>query len=256
MNPFFCRIGTKKTITDDLIKLIPKHKTFVEAFVGGGALYFAKEPSEIEIINDLDKELIKGYKLLKKISKKNIERAIGISSNVDDIKPIKKRLEVLNEIQNMKAIDDGLKLYQILITTCNTFSSIGIGKIYQPKSNIQKTNKITQYKERLKNTKIFSTDYKKIIAKFDNVDTFFFLDPPYEKSTGLYKNDTLDYEEMANILSNIKGKFMITINESPIIKKIFKNFIIKHIKVKGLGNSDIGNYDRYRQELIITNYKT
>lgn len=255
MKPFFCRIGSKTSIKDKILKLIPPHKTYVEAFVGGGAIYFAKEPSRFEVINDLDNNLIDGYRLLKKVNNDNILKALEIAERVNEIKNKKNRLEVLNEIVNMKYRDDGLKLYQILITMCNTFSSIGKGKIFKPHSQINKLNEIIEHKERLKNTKIFLTDYKNIINKFDAPDTFFFLDPPYEKSIGLYKNEMIDYEEMNNILSNIKGKFLLTINASPEIRRIFNNFNIKKIKVKGQASSrknvDIG-YDRY--EFIITNY--
>lgn len=38
--------------------MIPEHKLYTESFVGGGAVLFAKEPVECEIINDLNKGLI------------------------------------------------------------------------------------------------------------------------------------------------------------------------------------------------------
>ena len=83
---------------------------------------------------------------------------------------------------------------------------------------------------------------------------FFFLDPPYEDSKTLYKNGVIDYEEMNNLLSNIQGYFMLTINDSPNIRKIFSNFNTKTIVVKSKNkNKNIGNTDR--NELIIMNYR-
>ena len=35
-----------------ILPLIPKHKIYTEAFFGGGAIFFAKPPSEAEVIND------------------------------------------------------------------------------------------------------------------------------------------------------------------------------------------------------------
>jgi DNA adenine methylase len=161
----------------------------------------------------------------------------------------------LNIIANTKSrgVDDGLKLYQILINACNTFGSKGSGNILKESSGNRKMKNINEYKERLKNTKIFSSDYKNIIKKFDATDTFFFLDPPYEKSEGLYKNAVIDYEEMNDLLSKIKGKFLLTMNSSSEIKNIFRNFNIKEIKVKGLGTNEKG-IGQDRMELLITNF--
>ena len=254
MQPFFCRVGSKKTISSKILKIIPEHKTYVEPFVGGGAIYFSKEPSRIEVINDLDKKLIQGYRLLKKINEPMIDRINAIIERVEKVKK-SERLELLNIIANAKArgVDDGLKLYQILINTCNTFGAKGYGKIFKESLGNRKMKNINEYKERLENTKIFSSDYKNIIKKFDATDTFFFLDPPYEKSEGLYKNAVIDYEEMNDLLSKIKGKFLLTINSSSVIKNIFKNFNMKEIKVKGGANNEKG-LGQDRMELLITNY--
>jgi DNA adenine methylase len=255
MKPFFCRIGNKYPIASQIIDMFPEHETYVEPFVGGGSVFFTKPPSDNEVINDLDSDLITGYKLLKKINNGGMDRALQIAERVDSIKNKTEKLKLLNRIQTLNnKNDNGLKLYQITSNACNTFSSIGKGKLYKGISLIRKMSKINEYKDRLKKTKIHSSDYKNIINKFDTNNTFFFLDPPYEKSDALYKNDTIDYDEMVDLLSNIKGKFLLTINSSPEIKRIFKNFRIKNIKVKGQGpkGSDIG--EGIRNELIITNY--
>lgn len=253
MNPFFCRIGSKKTIKNIILNKIPEHEIYVEAFIGGGAIYFAKEPSEIEVINDLDKFLIEGYRVLKRINKNNISRAFQLAESIDSIKNKKNKILIANQILDMKEKDDGLKLYQVIMKLCATYASKGFGPIYKPKSFLHKLNKIDEYKERLKKTKIFSTDYKNIIKKYDSKDTFFFLDPPYEKSKTLYIDSQIDYEEMRDILLNIKGKFLLTINSSPEIKNIFNDFNIEEIKVKGLGQHE-GTVGQDRYELLITNY--
>ena len=69
LKQFFCRIGSKRPIVKELLKTIPPHCTYIEPFVGGGSVYWAKQPAKISVINDLDKNLIEGYKLLKSFSK-------------------------------------------------------------------------------------------------------------------------------------------------------------------------------------------
>jgi len=240
MRNLFCRVGSKTAIADTIIKLIPSHKIYVEPFVGSGAIYFHKVPSEKEVINDKDSELIEGYKLVKQVS-----ADVSKYKNLDTLDKIKR---FYNSTHTSK--EDKL-LYKIL-KFCNTFGSTGKGDMYKESDPMNKIKNITKYKERLKNTIIFSQDYKTIIKKYDSADTLFYLDPPYENSKDLYKNSEMDYNEMAKILSNIKGKFILSLNDSSNIINIFNKFKIKRITVKATGNNGIG--ENARRELLIMNF--
>jgi DNA adenine methylase len=73
-------------------------------------------------------------------------------------------------------------------------------------------------------------DYGEVIHQYNNTDTFFFLDPPYEnKSTDFgYAEDTdFDFERFATLLRLIKGNYLMTINESPNIRHLFKGVNIR-----------------------------
>jgi len=47
----------KKRLADRLVAMLPVHKTYVQPFAGNAAVLFAKEPSEVEVINDADPEI-------------------------------------------------------------------------------------------------------------------------------------------------------------------------------------------------------
>lgn len=57
-------IGGKHAVVKQIVALLPKHRTFAEIFVGGGQVFFMKEPSPVEILNDLDGELIGFYRVI------------------------------------------------------------------------------------------------------------------------------------------------------------------------------------------------
>jgi DNA adenine methylase len=48
--------GGKQTLLKYLLPLIPQHKMYCEPFFGGGAVFFAKPKSEVEVINDINVE--------------------------------------------------------------------------------------------------------------------------------------------------------------------------------------------------------
>jgi DNA adenine methylase len=58
--------GGKQQLAATILKLIPEHEIYVEPFIGGAAIYFAKEPSRCEVINDTNGELINFYEVMKR----------------------------------------------------------------------------------------------------------------------------------------------------------------------------------------------
>ena len=249
MKPLFCRIGSKTLMADDIISYFPEHSIYVEAFVGGGGVYFKKQPSPIEVINDIDKNLIHAYRVVKRAP-------IDLSLYTKDLNTIPKIKAFLVSNKNTNAD----KLTKEIIYTCNGFGSNPISRtknnVYIKSNPYSKLKDIKEYKKRIKNTIIKNTDYKEIIKKYDSKETFFYLDPPYENSekSKIYNNNVLDYEELAFILKQIKGKFLLSINSSINIIKIFKGFKIRTLQLKTNAHKGQILGGKPRVELLISNF--
>src|SRR5215475_6718489 len=56
-------IGGKNRLARTLIALFPKHTTYVEPFAGGAQVFFHKPPSEVEVLNDLDGEIVNFFRI-------------------------------------------------------------------------------------------------------------------------------------------------------------------------------------------------
>src|ERR1039457_2876294 len=56
-------IGGKHRLAKRIIEIFPKHTTYVEAFAGGAQVLFHKEPSAVEVLNDLDGELVNFFRV-------------------------------------------------------------------------------------------------------------------------------------------------------------------------------------------------
>ena len=147
-----------------------------------GGVFWSKEKSDIEIINDLDKDLINDYKLIKKSSSDK-------SKYRQFLNTVAKKEAFLNKVPIFKSCNED-KLTAQIIRRCGGFGSQLVGKsnkIYTSSNPYSKLKNIKDYKNRIKETFIKNEDYKKIIRDYDSVDTLFSLDPPYEDSKGLYK---------------------------------------------------------------------
>ena len=254
LKPFFNRVGNKVPLIRDILEIIPPHTTYVEAFVGGGALFWNKIPAKKSVINDLDKELIEGYRILKRIPT-SVDMTI-----LDNSKQVGKKFPAVEKFINSvtSKSSDRDKLIALTEKYAGTFGSMGQGGIYKNPSMENRWKKIDQYKALLKPTTIVSKDYLKVLKDYDSPTTFFFLDPPYEvEKKGqekYYKHSIIDYDKMNEALKQLKGKFLLTINDSKYISDIFKDFNQKTLIVRNPSQSGISKEAQNRKELFISNY--
>ena len=217
-------------------------------------MFWNKIPAKKSVINDLDKELIEGYKILKRIP---VSADMTILDNSKKVGKKYPAVEKFIEGVTSKSSDRD-KLLAFTEKYSGTFGSSGKGGVYKNFSIETKWNNIDQYKAILKPTTIVSKDYLQVLKQYDSPTTFFFLDPPYEvEKKGqetYYKNSVIDYEKMRDALKQIKGKFLLTINNNKNIRDIFKDFNQKSLVVRNQSNSGISKEMVNRKELFITNY--
>ena len=250
MRQAFGSPGGKSRVAKKLIKYIPKHKTYIEPFCGGAAIYFAKEPSEVEVLNDLDSEIAFAYKFLKDISDSEIDKLEQI-----DWSP---RKEVFERLKNSKPPRDKIKrFFRFYYLTRYSYGKAM--KNFSPdkdfKSATMNRKKFERLRERLKNTLIYCKDYKYVLSKFNSPDSFAFIDPPCPSEWPSTLAGTVfskdQCQEMHDILKQWKGKFMLTLNSEDWIKDMFKDFNIKKFKIP---RTLQGHNPSSQYELLITNY--
>src|SRR5580693_2889049 len=56
-------IGGKNRLATKIISLLPEHSAYVEPFAGGAQVLFHKPPSNVEVLNDLDYEIVNFFRV-------------------------------------------------------------------------------------------------------------------------------------------------------------------------------------------------
>jgi len=109
--------------------------------------------------------------------------------------------------------------------------------------------------QRLINVQIECKDFRDLIPRYDRPHSFFFLDPPYWNIPG-YKHDFKepDFLELAEILHKLKGRFLMTINDTDEVRDIFQGFLIKEVTLKYSVSTKPQSRATQRTELLISNY--
>src|SRR5205807_10593918 len=56
-------IGGKNRLATKIISMLPEHFTYVEPFAGGAQVLFHKQPSNVEVLNDLDFDIVNFFRV-------------------------------------------------------------------------------------------------------------------------------------------------------------------------------------------------
>lgn len=244
--------GGKKYQLKYILPLIPPHECYVEVFGGAGWVLFAKEPSGIEVYNDLDGRLVNFF-LITKYHPECLAKEISTLFHSRSL------FEMYQQQPGETCIQKAARFYFILKQSFGSgmrdFSygrkKIGGGANWS--SDSFKTA-AAQLRERIKGICIEQLDFETLIYKYDSEGTFFYLDPPYNCPAGdMYKHkfSISDHHRLARVLREVKGKWLLSYNDSPFIRGKYRRHCIKTIinRVQ-TGPGKVGHH----RELLIANY--
>lgn len=218
--------GGKQQLVPRLLKMLPEHKTYCEPFFGGGALFFAKPISQVEIINDLNDNMINFYKMLKR---RNRELFNEVETTLFSEFQHKQAVQLW---KNGMSENEIMRAWAVFVLSHQSFSGIiGSSWAYSPARNQArrwdnvKKEFDERYARRLELTQIFCRDAVAVIEACDTPDTFHFVDPPYiNTEMGHYDGYTeSDFQSLLNVLSKVQGKFLLTTYPSEILTEFTKN---------------------------------
>lgn len=271
--------GGKGNMVAKLLPLIPKHKTYVEVFGGGASLLFAKTPSEVEVYNDLNKDLVHFYKVLRdpdmfqefyhKVSLTPYSREIynEYRKTWFDIEDPVERAYRWFMIARMSFSGDFAHAWGFARTvSCRGMSITTSGYL----SAIER---LPEIHERIMRVQIECDSFEKIIFNYDREDgeTFFYCDPPYVHSIrdkiSRYKHEMTDeqHELLIDMLLKVKGWVLVSGYNNPLyerlehngwIRKDFKTVCYATARTRGTGILGEGSAlkEQARTESVWMNY--
>jgi DNA adenine methylase len=109
---------------------------------------------------------------------------------------------------------------------------------------------------RLDGVYVENLDFEDCIKRYDRPHTFFYCDPPYLVASDYIAEFGLEHQRrLAATLRNIKGKFLLSINDHKTIRELYKGMAVRTITTKYTISRDVAAKLRDRAELLISNYR-
>jgi len=252
MNSPLPYIGGKSKLSEKIISMMPEHKAYCEVFAGAAWVFFRKQPSKYETINDLDSDLIVFYRVLQNHLEEFLKQFKWILSSREWFEDWKRQ-------QKAGGLTDIQRAARYYYLQRHSFAgrvrsrTFGPGPMRRPRINLLRIEEeLSEVHLRLAPVTIENLPWQDFIKRYDRVDTLFYIDPPYYKAPYYQHNLELeDYREMAETLAGLKSKFILSINDHPKMRDVFNNFQIEPVTLK---YTVAKKEQKTGKELIIINY--
>ncbi|MFA5688551.1 MAG: DNA adenine methylase [Kiritimatiellales bacterium] len=248
-------LGGKSLLAKQIVSMMPKHKAYIEPFCGAAWVFFEKEPSEVEVLNDMNLELVTFWRV--------------VQNHLEEFLRHFKHCVISREIFDILNRTDTSTLTDVQRAVCFFYlQKMGYG-------GKTKGRTLTAYKERppslnlltleesildvhwrMQKVMIERMDAVQCIQRYDTPDSLFYIDPPYyghEKDYAVTMPRE-KFEEINACLSGVKGRFILSLNDVAAVRKIFAGFKIKSISTRYTASTGTGNRDKDRPEVLITNF--
>lgn len=244
-------IGGKNRLATEIIALLPKHITFVEAFAGGAQVLFHKAPSSVEVINDLDFDVVNFFRVCQ-LHFQELVRYLRFTL-------VSRAWHSLYTAESPATLTDIQRAARFFYLQKNSFGGLVRDQkfhygITQPSNyNPERIPKILQKAhERLQRVQIESLPYEQVLEKYDRPTTLFYLDPPYF-GRQLYRHNLNadEFRLLAERLTVIKGRFILSLNDVPEVRRIFSAFHIRSTKIIYTAKIHPASYP----EVLISNFE-
>ncbi len=247
-------VGGKSLLTSTIIPLIPPHTCYVEVFAGAAWVLFRKPESKSEIINDINGELVTLYRVLQNHKQAFVDYFANWLCTRADFERLKAiDPATLTDIQRAARFFYLVKLSFGAKATGQTF---GVARTTKPRLNLLELDAdLEAAHKRLARVFVENRPYEQLIKLHDTPATFFYLDPPYWDcedvyGKGLFNKD--DFVRLRDQLAKAKGKWMVSINDVPQIRALFKDFNIREVATM---YSLSAGAKKPVTELLISNYE-
>lgn len=253
MKSFIPWQGGKSKQAPHLCQLLPEHRCYVEVFSGAANLLFCKPPSKTEVINDINADLVNLFRIVRFHPREFLAQLRTMTHSRVEFADARSQ-PGLTDIQ--RAVSSYLVIKMAFGGKGGTKDpSFGYGTVGRAKFRRTALSAVTRVHKRLDGVCIENLDFADCIKRYDRPHTLFYCDPPYHATAG-YKADFTwaDQLRLAEALRSIKGKFLLSINDHPDIRRLYKGLTKRKVNVQYSIARDKTPEARNRTELIIANY--
>jgi DNA adenine methylase len=222
-------IGGKRNLAGRLVGIIERidHDGYAEPFVGMGGVFLRRRSQpKVEVINDASGDVATFFRVLQRHYAYMIDMLrFRVASRVEFERLKAQPAETLTDLERAVRF---LYLQRLAFGGKVRGRHFGVDKTQGARFNVSKLEPmLAEIHERLAGVVIEQLDFGAFIQRYDRAGMLFYLDPPYWGCETDYGQDVFgraDFTRLANQLAGIKGRFLLSINDTPGVREVFAGF--------------------------------
>lgn len=247
-------LGGKSRLAEQIIQKMPEHQTYCEVFAGAAWVLFKKPESQVEIINDINSELTNLYRCVKHhLGELVLQFRWMLVARDEFDRLLKTPPDTMTDIQRAARF---FYLVKSAFGARIVKPTFAMTTTHPPRLNLTRIEEeLSDAHLRLARVQVENRPYDQVIQRFDKAGTLFYLDPPYWDCESYYGENQFsreDFTTLASLLDQVKGKFIMSLNDTPGVRKVFANFRIESVKTRYSVSAKV---NKEASEVLITNYK-
>lgn len=252
----------KQKMLQHILPLIPDHIVYTKIFLGDGAVFWSKQPSKIETINDKDGFVTNFYEVLK-LHFEELYKLIDASIISRD-QHIRAR-NIWHDPGQASKIEYAWSFWYL--TNWSFASKIGGGLKYSneyyssvPNQMQRKKREFTKrLQKRIENAIVENRDAIEILQSRNVANAFHYIDPPYiNADQGHYKGyEEVEFNLLIEILETCRGKFLLShYSNENLEEAIIRNgWNVARIDKPLMANRNQKKNPERRTEMLVYNYE-
>jgi len=264
--------GAKNRLAPRIVGLFPPHRTYVEPFVGGGSVFFAKPPSRVETVNDMHGDLVNFFRVLR--DRRDRGRLIELVEAT--LWAREEYCDALVARKVGKWTSDVERAWTFLVATRQSRNGVAkhptdwsrtVGRTANGASSRTSIwrnlpERLAVAGLRLQAAQIECGHWAKILDDYDSKDTLAYLDPPYLHSTRNPRNRNSYDHEMTEVdharlllrLKQFKGKVVLSGYASRLYDEILYGWHRIEIETTSSASNRANKKRTRRTEVLWLNY--
>ena len=229
--PLIPWIGGKRRLARFILPLFPEHACYCEPFAGAAALLFAKEPSECEVLNDINGDLVNLYRVVK----------FHLEPFIQEFKHSLISRQMYNwsketPKETLTDIQRAARFY--FLQKCgfggrvdrHAFGTSAMRPSSMNPLRIEEDLSLAHL--RLARAYIEHLDWYECVRRYDRPGTLFYCDPPYYGTEGYGVDFGIEqYDRLAELARTIQGKMLISVNDIPEMRAAFEGFSMQTVDI-------------------------
>ena len=262
LNSPFKWVGGKSRLRKYIIELLPAHSCYLEPFAGAAWVLFGKPPSDVEILNDIDQDLVGFFRVVKEKPEELIASfEWELASRAEFERQATLNPASLTDVQRAHRFyylimaGWGGELHYPRFQTSVSDGGHGnrlIGALTTLRERLQPVH------DRLRTVIIENLDWQACLARYDRPGVVMYVDPPYPGNKCNYAHNIRDWEThrlLAERLKKAKCHWILSSYDIPEMRELFaEHFIMAVQSASGMSAEKNGDSRVVNREVLITNF--